>query len=126
MSGAGVSDTSSLEHMIRQDRLIVAFGLLAVIALSWIYLVTESAGMRSMLSQADMHAAMGNGGDAVSARDYLDFNNQPLAPITSSGVLVYKTNARLMMVMSKPQISRARKIARRCLFITASTLGLLL
>jgi predicted metal-binding membrane protein len=45
--------------MIRQDRLIVAFGLLAVIALSWIYLVTESAGMRSMLSQAEMHAAMG-------------------------------------------------------------------
>jgi predicted metal-binding membrane protein len=59
MSSAGVSDTSSLERMIRQDRLIVAFGLLAVIALSWIYLLTESAGMRSMLSQAEMHAAMG-------------------------------------------------------------------
>ena len=54
MSSAGVSDTSSLERMIRQDRLFVAFGLLAVIALSWIYLVTESAGMRSMLSQAEM------------------------------------------------------------------------
>src|ERR1700745_271301 len=59
MSSTGVSDTSSLERMIRQDRLIVAFGLLAVIALSWIYLVTESAGMRSMLSQAEMHRAMG-------------------------------------------------------------------
>src|SRR4029077_10404662 len=59
MSGAGVADTSSLERMIRQDRLIVAFGLLAVIALSWIYLVTESAGMRSMLSEAETHAAMG-------------------------------------------------------------------
>src|ERR1700680_690053 len=59
IASAGVSDTSSLERMIRQDRLIVAFGLLAVIALSWIYLVTESAGMRSMLSQAEMHAAMG-------------------------------------------------------------------
>ena len=59
MSGGGVADTSSLERMIRKDRLIVSLGLLAVLALSWLYLITASAGMRSMLGEAEMHAAMG-------------------------------------------------------------------
>jgi predicted metal-binding membrane protein len=56
---AGVGASSALERIIRRDRLIVTLGLLAVIALSWIYLAIESAGMRSMLSEAEMHAAMG-------------------------------------------------------------------
>jgi len=54
-----IAVTSSLERMIRRDRLIVALGLAAVLALSWIYLVTTAAGMRSMLGEAEMHAAMG-------------------------------------------------------------------
>src|SRR5690349_8922035 len=59
MASAGVPATSALERMIRKDRLVVALGLLTVLALSWIYLLTASAGMRNMLSQAEMHAAMG-------------------------------------------------------------------
>src|SRR5689334_15160309 len=59
MRGAGVADTSSLERMIRRDRLVVSLGLFAVLALSWLYLVTASAGMKSMLSEGEMHAAMG-------------------------------------------------------------------
>jgi predicted metal-binding membrane protein len=59
MSSAAAPDTSSLERIIRRDRLVVLLGLLAVLALSWIYLITASAGMRSMLSQSEMHAAMG-------------------------------------------------------------------
>jgi predicted metal-binding membrane protein len=59
MTGAGVAATSALERMIRRDRLIVVLGLLAILALSWIYLLNASAGMRSMLSQAEMMRAMG-------------------------------------------------------------------
>lgn len=59
MTAAGAAGTSSLERLIRRDRLVVSLGLLAILALSWVYLITTSAGMRSMLSQAEMHAAMG-------------------------------------------------------------------
>jgi predicted metal-binding membrane protein len=59
MTNAGVADASSLERMIRQDRLIVALGLVAILALSWTYLVRTGAGMQSMLSEGEMHAAMG-------------------------------------------------------------------
>lgn len=59
MTSATVAASSALERIIRRDRLIVTLGLLAVLTLSWIYLVIESAGMRSMLSEAEMHAAMG-------------------------------------------------------------------
>lgn len=59
MSTAGVAATSTLERMIRRDRLIVLLGLFAVLALSWSYLVTTGAGMRAMLGEAEMHAAMG-------------------------------------------------------------------
>lgn len=45
--------------MIRRDRLIVALGLLAIVALSWSYLATMGAQMRGMLSEGEMHAAMG-------------------------------------------------------------------
>jgi predicted metal-binding membrane protein len=59
MASAGVPAASALERIIRRDRLLLSFGLVAIIALSWIYLINASAGMRSMLSQAEMHAAMG-------------------------------------------------------------------
>src|SRR6266581_821032 len=59
MPSAGVAATSALERMIRRDRLIMALGLLAIVALSWSYLVTAGAGMRAMLGEAEMHAAMG-------------------------------------------------------------------
>ena len=45
--------------MIRRDRLIVALGLVAVLALSWTYLVITGQSMKSMLNEGEMHAAMG-------------------------------------------------------------------
>ena len=59
MSDQSVAAPSGLERMIRRDRLIIVLGLLAILALSWSYLVTTGAGMRSMLGEAEMHAAMG-------------------------------------------------------------------
>lgn len=56
---ATVAATSSFERMIRRDRLIVVLGLVVVLALSWAYLVDMGAGMTSMLSEGEMHAAMG-------------------------------------------------------------------
>jgi predicted metal-binding membrane protein len=50
---------SALERVIRRDRFIMALGLIAVLALSWAYLVTTGRGMQSMLSEGEMHAAMG-------------------------------------------------------------------
>ena len=59
MSSAGVAVTSSLERIIRQDRLIAALGLVAILTISWVYLVRTGAGMQSMLTEGEMHAAMG-------------------------------------------------------------------
>lgn len=59
MTRAGVADISSLERVIRHDRMIMALGLIVILALSWIYLLNASAGMRNMLSQAEMMRAMG-------------------------------------------------------------------
>ena len=59
MVSAGIPAGSALERIIRRDRLLVSLGLLAILALSWAYLINASAGMRSMLGQAEMHAAMG-------------------------------------------------------------------
>ncbi len=59
MVSTGVAASSSLERLIKRDRVIVALGLLAILALSWIYLLNASAGMRSMLSQAEVMRAMG-------------------------------------------------------------------
>jgi predicted metal-binding membrane protein len=56
---ATVASVSSFERMIRRDRLIMVLGLAAILALSWTYLVHMGAGMRSMLSEGEMHAAMG-------------------------------------------------------------------
>jgi predicted metal-binding membrane protein len=56
---ATVATSSSFERMIRRDRLIMVAGLVAVLALSWTYLVTTGRGMQSMLSEGEMHAAMG-------------------------------------------------------------------
>jgi predicted metal-binding membrane protein len=59
MASAGIPAASALERIIRRDRLLLSLGLLSILVLSWIYLINASAGMRSMLSQAEMHAAMG-------------------------------------------------------------------
>ena len=59
MTREGVADISPLERVIRRDRLVLSLGLLAILTLSWVYLITAAAGMRSMLSEAEMHAAMG-------------------------------------------------------------------
>jgi predicted metal-binding membrane protein len=56
---ATVATSSSFERMIRRDRLIMVAGLVAVLALSWTYLVITGRGMQSMLSEGEMHAAMG-------------------------------------------------------------------
>lgn len=56
---ATVAASSSFERMIRRDRLIMLAGLVAILALSWTYLVTTGRGMQSMLSEGEMHAAMG-------------------------------------------------------------------
>jgi predicted metal-binding membrane protein len=50
---------STLERLIRRDRLVMIAGLLTTTALAWIYLVRESAGMGAMAAEAQMHAAMG-------------------------------------------------------------------
>jgi predicted metal-binding membrane protein len=53
------SAVSSLERLIRRDRLIVGAGLALLTALSWIYLAGMSGTMHSAQAEADMHAAMG-------------------------------------------------------------------
>ena len=50
---------SSLERMIRHDRLVVAGGLLAVTALAWLYLWLVAADMDAMAAEAARHTAMG-------------------------------------------------------------------
>jgi predicted metal-binding membrane protein len=50
---------SSLERVIRRDRLLMALGLAATIVLAWVYLVRAAAGMQAMATEAQMHAAMG-------------------------------------------------------------------
>jgi predicted metal-binding membrane protein len=58
MTTAAVA-SSALERMIRRDRLIMALGLITVLVFSWTYLVITGQGMKSMLSEGEMHAAMG-------------------------------------------------------------------
>jgi len=56
----GISDSpSSLERLIRHDRLYTLLSLAAITALAWTYLVGEAASMQSMAVDARMHAAMG-------------------------------------------------------------------
>lgn len=50
---------STLERLIRCDRVAIAFGVAAVTLLAWFYLLRMSAGMQSMAMEAQMHAAMG-------------------------------------------------------------------
>ena len=71
MASAGIPAASALERIIRRDRLLLSLGLLSILVLSWIYLINASAGMRSMLSQAEMHAAMGMAGMQSWPRELL-------------------------------------------------------
>jgi predicted metal-binding membrane protein len=50
---------SALERVIRQDRLVVAGGLLAMTLLAWLSLWQMAADMASMGAEAERHAAMG-------------------------------------------------------------------
>ena len=54
-----MNQKSAIELLIQRDRLWVALGLVAAIALSWIYLVREATAMDAMVAEARMHAAMG-------------------------------------------------------------------
>ena len=50
---------STLEQLIRRDRLAIALVLPAITLLAWMYLLRTGAGMKSMAMDAQMHAAMG-------------------------------------------------------------------
>jgi len=50
---------SSLERLIRRDRLIIGAGLAVLTVVSWIYLVNMAGGIRTAVGDAEMHAAMG-------------------------------------------------------------------
>jgi len=54
-----VQSPTTLERIVRQDRLLIGFGLAATIILAWVYLVRAAAGMQAMANEAEMHAAMG-------------------------------------------------------------------
>jgi len=50
---------SSLERLIRRDRLVVGAGLVILTVVSWIYLAGMAGGLRSAAAQSEMHRAMG-------------------------------------------------------------------
>ncbi|MPY90873.1 MAG: DUF2182 domain-containing protein [Luteitalea sp.] len=50
---------SGFERAIRQDRVIVLSGLVAITLLSWIYLARMASSMSAAAADAGMHAAMG-------------------------------------------------------------------
>jgi predicted metal-binding membrane protein len=52
---------SSLELLLRRDRLAAWLGIAALTALAWMYLVRTAGSMHSMAMDARMHAAMGMG-----------------------------------------------------------------
>jgi predicted metal-binding membrane protein len=49
---------SALERLLQRDRLFVVFGLAAIIALSWFYLLEMSGSMQVAADESGMHAAM--------------------------------------------------------------------
>jgi predicted metal-binding membrane protein len=53
------SQPSTIERVVRRDRVIVASSLLALTILCWTYLLRMAAGMDASASEAAMHAAMG-------------------------------------------------------------------
>jgi predicted metal-binding membrane protein len=55
----GHGSASSLERLIRRDRLVVGAGLTVLTIVSWIYLVSMAGGLRSAAMQAEMQRAMG-------------------------------------------------------------------
>ena len=54
-----VDDLSSLERLVRRDRLVVTLALGLVTILAWGYLLRMAVQMRSASSEAEMHEAMG-------------------------------------------------------------------
>jgi predicted metal-binding membrane protein len=57
---------SSIEHLVRRDRLIVALALALITALAWLYLVRMANTMNAAANEAAMHAAMGMSVDTSS------------------------------------------------------------
>jgi predicted metal-binding membrane protein len=54
-----MNERSSIEAVVRHDRLLVTVALAAAIGLAWVYLLREAAAMNTMAAEARMHAAMG-------------------------------------------------------------------
>src|SRR5258708_34719658 len=52
-----MADLLALEYLLRRDRLIVAVGLAAVVALAWVYLAT-GAGMATSMADMPMDMPM--------------------------------------------------------------------
>ena len=50
---------STVERLVRRDRLVIAVSLATLTLLAWAYLLSSAAGMKSMAADAQMHAAMG-------------------------------------------------------------------
>lgn len=59
MNAIASDASSSLERVVRRDRLLMSLSLVAMTVLAWIYLVRAAAGMQAMNVEAQMHAAMG-------------------------------------------------------------------
>jgi predicted metal-binding membrane protein len=62
---------SGLERVVRQDRALVAFGIVAVTILAWLYLVRMAAMMNTAAADKALHAAMGMPEMAAWGRDEL-------------------------------------------------------
>ncbi|MBI4463683.1 MAG: DUF2182 domain-containing protein [Acidobacteria bacterium] len=52
-------ELTTIERLVRRDRLITSLGLGLVTLLAWIYLAQMAQGMAAASSEAEMHAAMG-------------------------------------------------------------------
>lgn len=50
---------AAVDSVVRRDKIIAAFGLAAVTALAWLYLVRDAALMSAAADEAQMHMAMG-------------------------------------------------------------------
>jgi len=54
-----VQDLTSIERLVRRDRLIASLALGLITLLAWVYLVRMAASMRAASNEAEIHAAMG-------------------------------------------------------------------
>jgi predicted metal-binding membrane protein len=59
MTPAAIEATSTLERVIRRDRIVLALALAVLTTIAAVYLVRSAAVMQAMSAEASMHAAMG-------------------------------------------------------------------